>query len=541
MKKHFINIISTAILLSTIILFGCEKDFLDINEDPNNPIDVPLSQSLTYAQVSMANSLSFSSSGLTDQTSSHMHQTTQRGNFNLYLVVGNDFNITQPWGQLYGITLTDLRQVIRNGEEQGSWHYVGVAKILKAYTYSIMVDMWGDIPFTEANLGSELPYPAFEDDKAIYTKLFLLIDEAILDLAKDSERSPTGDDLIYGGDLDKWVKFANTLKLKLYNQVRLTDLYDATAVASLISSNELIGPEDDFEFPYGTSNSPENRNPAYIREYANIGQPGPVFYISPYFYQILQGESPFNPLLNGIEDPRIPYYFYNQLAPGQAAQNPTSYKDGEFVSIWFASFNIDPNEGFGQSQSQTVLGLYPAGGKYDDGLGGKAQAGIGAGGAMPLRLLPYYAHLYIRAELALTKDTGEDHAALFEQAMEASFDEVNEAAAVSSAPALTEDTISSYVEAVMALYNAADVAGKLELIMTQKWIASFGFSVDQYTDYRRTGYPELFDPNTDNNPLTQLNRLFPLSLPYNTNDLDVNPNAPSQRNITTDRIFWDVN
>ena len=160
---------------------------------------------------------------------------------------------------------------------------------------------------------------------------------------------------------------------------------------------------------------------------------------------------------------------------------------------------------------------------------------------MPLRLLPYYTELYIRAELALTENTGEDDADLFKQAMNASFAEVNDAASVSGAPALTAETIKTYVDDVMERYNAADAAGKLELIMTEKWIASFGFSVDQYTDYRRTGYPELFNPNTDNNPLTQLNRLFPLTLPYNSDDLDVNPNAPAQRNITTDRVFWDVN
>ena len=315
MKKYIKNIGTAGFIALSVLLAGCEKDFLDINEDPNNPVDVPVGQNLTYAELSVANSLGFSASGLTDQTSSHMHQTVQRGNFNFYLVVGNDFDITQPWSQLYGIALTDLRQVIRNGEAQESWHYVGVAKILKAYTFSIMVDMWGDIPYSESNLGSELPYPAFDDDKEIYRDLFVLIDEGLQDLGKSSERSPGEDDLIYQGDLAKWKRFANTLKLKLYNQVRLTDLYDAAAVESLVSSGDLLKSGENFEMPYGTSNSPENRNPGYIREYANIGQPGPVFYISPYFYQIMQGNSGFNPILNDIPDPRIPYYFYNQLAP----------------------------------------------------------------------------------------------------------------------------------------------------------------------------------------------------------------------------------
>jgi hypothetical protein len=92
----------------------------------------------------------------------------------------------------------------------------------------------------------------------------------------------------------------------------------------------------------------------------------------------------------------------------------------------------------------------------------------------------------------------------------------------------------------MALYDAGTAQEKLEHIMTQKWIASFGFSVDAYTDYRRTGYPILFDPNTDNNPFTILNRAFPVSIPYFIDDLQINPNADPQRNPATDKVFWDV-
>ncbi len=77
--------------------------------------------------------------------------------------------------------------------------------------------------------------------------------------------------------------------------------------------------------------------------------------------------------------------------------------------------------------------------------------------------------------------------------------------------------------------------------MTEKWIASFGFGNDAYTDYRRTGYPIMFNPNTDNNPFTILNRAYPLSLPYYTSDLAINPNADAQRNPATDRVFWDIN
>ncbi|MCB0567880.1 MAG: SusD/RagB family nutrient-binding outer membrane lipoprotein, partial [Phaeodactylibacter sp.] len=157
----------------------------------------------------------------------------------------------------------------------------------------------------------------------------------------------------------------------------------------------------------------------------------------------------------------------------------------------------------------------------------------------PQRLLTYYARKYLEAELAITGVTDGDARALLEEAIRASFDKVDEIAAAASAPALVEEDVEAYIAAVLERYDAADAEGKLEHIMTQKWIATYGFGVDAYTDYRRTGYPKLHDPNTDNLNVTASARLYPLAFPYPQSELNRNPNAPGQRNITTDGVFWD--
>jgi hypothetical protein len=64
--------------------------------------------------------------------------------------------------------------------------------------------------------------------------------------------------------------------------------------------------------------------------------------------------------------------------------------------------------------------------------------------------------------------------------------------------------------------------------------------VETYNDYRRTGYPRIFDPNEDGIPWTIITRSYPLSLPYPQSELELNPNSPSQKNITEARVFWDV-
>jgi hypothetical protein len=515
------------------LLSGC-SEFFDINTDPNNPTEVGLQLILPAAQQGMAGYLGVASTGLGTVPSIYTHQFVTRGTeLNDYAIAGTDFEIDRPWEGLYSNSLVEFQTIIDNGTESGDRVYVGIAKIMKAYTYSIMVDIWGDIPFSEALIGAENRNPVFEDGATIYPQLFTMLDEGISDIQSNEGLPVGGDDFIYGGNGANWVRFANTVKLKLYNQIRLRSDVSAQ-VNELITAGNMIGPGDDFEFPYGTNSNPDNRNPGYVKEYG-----GNAYYISPFFYEIMVGTSDENPILNGIEDPRVPYYFYNQLAPGEDAQNPVAYQNGEFLSIWMFSFNIDPNEGFDQAQSQTLAGLYPVGGKYDDGSGANATISSGRGDA-PSRMLPYYAHLYIRAELAATGVTAESSRDLFEAAMTESFAKVNEIAANAGAPSIADSTIAAYVADVIGLFDAADADGKLELIMTEKWIASFGWGIDAYTDYRRTGYPVLFDGNTDDNPFTVRGRDYPVSLPYQTDELNLNSNAPSQRVISRDKIFWDL-
>lgn len=522
------------------VFSGC-SDWLDINEDPNNPTDVPLNQLMVSVQVNAAGAVGLSTGGLGNYCALYTHQLVQRGiSQNDYAFNGNDFGVSTPWYLIYPQALTDIKKMIEKGEESESWHYVGVGQILKAYLFSVLVDMYGDVPYFDANKGSEVPYPAYDNDEAVYQEVFNLLDEGIANLAKSSTLSPLNDDIFYGGGeqaLPKWRKFAKTLKLKLYNQTRL--VWDNNSeVNTLLSEGDLIDEGEDFEFQYGVSIAPDNRNPMYTQEYT----PGSAYnYISPYFYEIMKGINTFFPenIYQGIEDPRISYYFYNQLAPGQQAENPTAYRNGDFVSIYMFSYNIDPNEGYDQSSSQTLVGLYPCGGRYDNGTGGIAN--FNGVGDVPQRILTYFQRKYIEAELALTGVSNGNARAAFVDAMQASFDKVNEVAANASVPSIPQSEIDNYMNSILALYDAADDEGKLEHILTQKWIASFGYSLDAYTDYRRTGYPVLHDGNTDDLNVTVRAREYALAFPWVRTNLDVNPNAPAQKTVSSYRIFWDQN
>ncbi|UII29800.1 SusD/RagB family nutrient-binding outer membrane lipoprotein [Fulvivirga ulvae] len=543
MKKHIYIYRLMTVLLSALLLMGCEKDFLDINEDPNNPTSVPVSQLLSSAQVNMAECFGNGTDGLSGHAGTVMHHYVQRGAINDYGLTGGDFPIVISWTSLYAGALTDLNIVIEQGTEEERWANVGVAQILKAYILATMVDVWGDIPFSEANLGSDNIAPAYDDGASVYAALFPMIDEGVANINKGG--TPNGD--LFSTN---WIQVANSLKLKLYNNVRLIQDV-STEVNSLITADNFLANDgsNDLELDYGSSFAPENRNPGYVQEWSAGGS---FFYIDPYFFEIMRGQDTFGHggINFGVQDPRIPYYFFNQLPSGSDdgdAENPCAYCPSDagtsFLSIYSYSFNIDPNEGFDQGRSQTIAGLYPLGGRYDDGEGGIASNAstlldgqVSGNPTIPQRLLNYYETLYIRAELAEAGVTSEDARTLLADAIDASFAKVNEYAAIAGAPAISDADRDAYKGAVLASYDSGD---GMEVIMTQKWIASYGNSLTSYADYRRTGFPRLHNGNTDALSVTVQTRDFPVSFPYDTDNLALNPNSPSQRIIALDKVFWD--
>jgi hypothetical protein len=566
-KTGSMHLIYTKYFLAVFLLFllsACTSDFLDINEDPINPTEAELPELLTNSQINIANSLGLSEGGLSSHLSVIMHQLVSRNNADQYSVTGSDYAILQSWNHLYAGALEDLKYIIEKGTENGDMAYVGIAKILKAYAFSQMVDVWGDIPFSEANSVPGTEHPKFDDDETIYPKLFDLLNEGISDLQDPTEsgaNTPGEDDLIYGGNPENWIKAANTIKLKLYNQIRLTRDVSAEVNTLINEDNFISSAQEDFELPYGTSLLPENRNPGYIAEYTDGEM---KYYISPWLYELMTGQKSGHHL-SGITDPRTPYYWFRQVNDYHNAQNDVEYGDGGFVSIYFGS--ISTTRDLSQGRSGTVIGLYPCGGRFDDGNPVVVTStGANSGPAdVPFRMLTFAGRLFIQAELSIAGIISEDATTLLQNAILESMKKVNDIANNSDNQQTIENLeipeninenttttiITQYIREVLAKFESANTEDeKLEIIITQKWISSFGNAVDSYTDYRRTGYPQLFDPNTmesvpppddlDAVP-TQASREFPLSLPWPSPDLELNPNSPDeQKTPSTYRVFWDV-
>ncbi|CAN0531266.1 unnamed protein product, partial [Scytosiphon promiscuus] len=130
-----------------------------------------------------------------------------------YLFRADQFSIEWDEG-FYQTALMDLQQVIEQGTEEESFHYVGVAKIMTAMGLGYLTDVWGDIPYSEAFKGGEIPYPKYDSQESIYTEIQKLLAEGIADLGKSSTASLGGDDMVYGGDVSSWVIAANILSAR---------------------------------------------------------------------------------------------------------------------------------------------------------------------------------------------------------------------------------------------------------------------------------------------------------------------------------------
>ncbi len=559
--RHYLKLCVVWLSLSLPFL-GCEK-YLDVDTDTDSPTTAPLGQLLTNIEVGVSTTTDFRLwSG--DILQVYTHQFTAREEQDQYGTKADNINVNNDWDIIY-LTLTDIETLIDQATESGNIVYVGIAEILKAYLMSVAVDLWGDVPYSEAtSLEDGIVSPKFDDQQAIYEDLLDLLERGKANVSSGEGLSlPASDDLYYGGSGTQWVKFANTLKLKLYNQIRLSSLFNQADLNALVAENNFFTSNaDDFQFDHTIAQAPsDERNQLFQDAY---GGAQVTKYISPWFYEILMGMNP--DIHTGNRDPRIPYYWANQLVAGQFPRDQGDVATGDpnadywdastgFFSIRFGS--IGPDRDHAVQSDATFPGIFPCGGRYDDGQGFARTIASGTGVA-PRRMLTFDEFLYIRAELIQVGLISGDAGATLRQAMESSFAKVDQVVAGSGTsqevPILSGSVeVLDFMDSIDAEFAAASADKQLEIIMTQKWVATFADPMDQYNDYRRTGYPILADPNgpspeyqLDNmdgwpllDNLTVLNNGFQLSFFWPQPELNLNENAPPQKDPTAYKIFWD--
>lgn len=233
MKKILISIF----VLSTTLI-GCSD--LDINRDPDllDPSKAPLSAQLPAGITGIIGSEGSGYAiigGMWSQFWTQSNAANQYKDVDSYAIGTADYNFL--WNGMYD-ALGDIRNVKRKALAEGNWKYYLIATTLEVQASQVMTDMYGDIPYAEANNVNILS-PKFNTGEEVYD---LMIEDLDLALSKDLDDSkgeiPGKDDFIFAGDMDHWTELANTLKLKIYMRQTSSSrkaIADA-GIAALLSS-----------------------------------------------------------------------------------------------------------------------------------------------------------------------------------------------------------------------------------------------------------------------------------------------------------------
>lgn len=208
---------------------GC-GDYFDLNVSPNQ-VSTPSLPSLLTTATKKTGNVSYSAASLVATYVQYTANPAAGGSADTYQIV----DYTGTWDALY-FAMADISDMKQLAIEQGSSEYLGVANVLLAYQLTLVSDLWGDAPFSEAF--TQTFTPAYDSHEQNYQRAMALLDEAIAELAKTDAaiKLDAASDLIHGGDLAAWSRTAHALKARMLNKVSKKSSYNPTAVLAAVDN-----------------------------------------------------------------------------------------------------------------------------------------------------------------------------------------------------------------------------------------------------------------------------------------------------------------
>lgn len=223
MKKNIISKLIFGSLLVVTVLNGCKKSEFDINTEPDNITSntVDYQAVLPATMTSHATAVGGSSwrflqmwLGYWARSGSYQDNTQEES-----YVFSNDLGVA-IWNNWY-TTATNYDFVMLKAKERNAGTYESIARILRANSFQMLVDIYGNIPYSEALQTTAFPTPKYDNGVDIYKALLAELDTAIVRLndpvssSADNNTNIATNDLVYQGNTTNWIKYANTLKLRM--------------------------------------------------------------------------------------------------------------------------------------------------------------------------------------------------------------------------------------------------------------------------------------------------------------------------------------
>jgi hypothetical protein len=478
-KKNIIKSAAVFLAVLSLTITGC-SNFLDINENPNKAETAEPSLVLpsTQAAIALVVGCQFQIyGGIWNQYWTQNFGNSQYKSIEQYLVQGSSFD--RPWQILYADAMQDLQMIINKSDEARYRQYAAISLLLKAYDLQLLTDAFGDVPLKDALQGetNENYAPHYDAQAEVYDSIFAMIDRAKGWIDPASEFLPGSEDLIFGGDMEQWTRFANTLKLRAYLRLSYVNAAKAEAGVKALQGAEFLTQTAQIEY----ISTGSNNNPLYAELFA-LGQ-----------YRQLRASNTLFKEMQERNDPRIDVYF--QLISGVRR------------GMDQASYDVGPNG----STPAPIFGADP----LND-----------AAALAPVKFISDYESYFLQAEAAARGWlTGTPAVALFQQGIQASFDAY-------------EATPGAYITTQVAAFPAAGVEAQVEAIQVQKYFAmALNQNFEAWTEWRRTGYPKDFfvKPVTGTLPAGT----YPARFLYPNTELTRNPNFPGAK-LITDKVWWDT-
>ncbi|MEN7549812.1 RagB/SusD family nutrient uptake outer membrane protein [Rapidithrix thailandica] len=469
MKHRFILYIFSAFFLG---MAACTDNFDEYNTNPKGLTDDVFIGEF-FPQVQQSIYYNFNNSNWEFQ----LHQNLNGDVFSGYMMspsvfAGNNNNMTYnlvdgwntfPYDLAYGKVMAPVRLIQKRTQEENLLDFHGVALILKVAAMHQVTDLYGPIPYTE--YGEHETSTPFDNQQDVYYAFFDELKTAVDDLTafvdENGDVKPfTRYDLVFGGDYMKWIKYGNTLRLRLAIRIANADPDKAKQEAEAAVNHK-----------YGVMDSEDDLAAVSA---SNIIHPLNV--INDSWNDIRMG-APIESIMKGYEDPRLPVYF-----------EPSVEVPGEY-------------KGIRQGIEITAKEVYVGFSKISTTLIKRNS---------PLQLMAPEEAYFLRAEGALRGwNMGGSAKDLYEMGIKISFsrhgvldayadyiEDDESTAAPYIDPQNPENNVeagSEYLSNVTIKWeDGDDFETKLERIITQKWLAVFPDGKEAWAEFRRTGYPSLF-------------------------------------------------
>ena len=529
MKKYF-----KYIMLSLIVITGSScKKFLDINTNPN---------SLTTATPSLILPQAITNSALISNNSSQSmsdfagYQANAGGFGGFGSVVTYDFgtgNFNGLWIGTYD-NANDFEYIINNSSNDITEAYsTAIARIMKSFGFERLVNQYNDAPYSDALKAAASLQPKFDKAEDIYKACIAELNKSIADITTaqaniSTKKITASADPLFGGNMDRWKRFANTVKLRMLIKMAGVPAQQSYATAGFASIDRSIGflLEDAINQP----------------TYEKTTRPSPVY-----------SSLGFTGTGTNVNTSRIPtkwiFSFYNGTKLTDPARGSVIYRN-------FNTAPLTPTNQLGD-ESAGVPAALAAGSAWFTGNNTVASTvGVvkGPGQGVPVMLAAESSFLQAEA-FARNYLTG-DAAAAFNNGILQSFTYLYKNATNAVDPSKdpvadvatyrTENSTSPLVNFSLAL----SIEQKIEAIITQKYIAFNMISNDEaFNEFRRTTYPKIVNGSlvaTETFASRQSISPRPDKLPsrilYPQQEYNLNPNnTPAGINKFTSLIFWDLN